>query len=168
MAAEGREGFTEEVTFEAESQKRTYELPGQTRKEEMLGEGLVCQGLWGKKCFRFTKPRALGGTETEQQNRIDSAKRPRQAGPVSLELILGRVGSQGRPLAGMLAFLRKSHLSRERFVLAHRSGLSNPRLVGHIAWGWDETAHSDCYIANQKTMRGTSWGPIYNPLGEYT
>ena len=36
------------------------------------------------------------------------------------------------------------------------SGLSNPWLVGHIAWGCDEVVHSGGYIANQKTMRGAS------------
>lgn len=47
---ESRLGFTEEVTLETESHRRTYE----TRKEERLGEGLLCKGVWGKQCFCFT------------------------------------------------------------------------------------------------------------------
>jgi hypothetical protein len=103
---ESQLGFTEEVTLETKSQRRIYE----TRKKETLGEGLVCKGIWGKQCFCFTKPRALGRSESEQQNKINQAKRARQTRPVRLELILGRVGSHRRPSAAMLAFLRKSHL----------------------------------------------------------
>lgn len=103
---ESRLGFTEEVTLETKSHRRTYE----TRKEERLGEGLLCKGVWGKQCFCFTKPRALEGSKSEQQNRVNQAKRARQTRPVRLELVLGRVGSHRRPSAGMLAFLRKAHL----------------------------------------------------------
>lgn len=98
MAAKGREGFREEVTFELESQRRTYELPGQTGWKEMLKERLMCKSGQhvGKSGVSVSlKPRVLGGREPEQQNRIDQAMRARQTRLVRLELVLGRAGSHG-------------------------------------------------------------------------
>lgn len=60
----GREGFTEEVTFESESQRRTYE----TRKGEMRGG--QHEGKGGASVS--LKPRAL--EEESQSSRIESIR----------------------------------------------------------------------------------------------
>lgn len=99
------------MTPETESQV-SYELPGQTRKKEMLGEGLLRRGGRHAAKSRVSVSLSLGHLEEESQNgRVESIRlRARQTRSMRLELVLGRVGSHGRLLAGMLALLRKSHL----------------------------------------------------------
>lgn len=112
LAAKGREGFREVVTFELESQRRTYELPGQTGWKEMLKERLVCKSgqHMGKSGVSVSlKLRVLGARGPEQQNRVHRATRARQTRLVRSELILGEREAMG-DLASMLASLRKSHL----------------------------------------------------------